>query len=104
MTAETRVLVFAPYGRESALAYEVLTKDGLSAAVCRTAEDFHAELGRGAGALLLTEEALSAATLEKLTTFLGEQPAWSDVPVLLFVERADAGSRSYALIRPLRGT
>ena len=101
-TDEARVLIFAPYGREATLACEVLGRDGLGAAVCRSAEDFQRELTCGAGALLLTEEALSAATLETLTAFLSEQPAWSDLPVLLFVARADMGARSLEVIRPLR--
>ena len=101
-TDEARVLVFAPYGREAALACEVLSRDGLSATVCRSADDLHSKLACGAGALLLTEEALSAATLDRLIAFLSEQPAWSDLPLLLFVARADVGTKSFAVIRPLR--
>ena len=101
-TDEARVLIFAPYGREAMLACEVLTKNAQSATICESSEDLHAELERDVGALLLTEEALSAATLERLTAFLSEQPAWSDLPVLLFVASADAGAKVLAVIRPLR--
>jgi signal transduction histidine kinase/ActR/RegA family two-component response regulator len=44
----------------------------------------------GAGALLLTEEALDDPVFPTLTALLNAQPSWSDVPVLLFAGSAGA--------------
>jgi signal transduction histidine kinase/CheY-like chemotaxis protein len=42
------------------------------------------ELLSGAGAVLMTEEALGASELQRLITTLDQQPLWSDLPLILF--------------------
>jgi signal transduction histidine kinase/CheY-like chemotaxis protein len=83
--AEHRVLVFAPIGRDAELTRDLLGRASISCAVCRTvaelSETFESE---GAGALLLTEEALDDPGFPVLVARLQQQAPWSDVPVLLF--------------------
>jgi signal transduction histidine kinase/ActR/RegA family two-component response regulator len=57
-----------------------------------------AGLTEGAGAVLLTEEALGDRRIEDLAAALEGQPAWSDVSVLLFA----GGARSEASLRTLQ--
>src|SRR5579862_5287444 len=38
---------------------------------------------QGAGAVLLTEEALSPEGIHKLATVLAQQPPWSEIPVII---------------------
>jgi signal transduction histidine kinase len=62
------------------------------------------EIERGAGAVLLTDESLDHPQLPKLAATLEQQPAWSDIPVLLFAggEQARASLRTLRLLEQLR--
>jgi PAS domain S-box-containing protein len=91
-----RVLVVAPTGRDAQLLCDVLGNNGIvgqrSASVRELCEKFR----DGAGALLLTEEALVPGALEHLSNALGAQPKWSEVPVILLSSnglRIDAAAR-----------
>ena len=53
-------------------------------------------LGVGAGAVLMTEEALSDPHIGELGAALAAQPAWSDISVLLFTGIARATPRRQA--------
>jgi signal transduction histidine kinase/CheY-like chemotaxis protein len=79
------VLVFAPIGRDAELTRDLLERASIPCAVCRSirelSETFESE---GAGALLLTEEALDEPGFPGLVAQLQQQATWSDVPVLLF--------------------
>lgn len=80
-----RILILAPVGRDTALAAELLTEAGLSCTGCPHLDDLLAALADGAGAILLTEEALAPESLLKLAHTLQHQPAWSGVPVILLI-------------------
>jgi signal transduction histidine kinase len=78
-----RVLVVAPTGRDARLLCDML---GASGIVCERFADVRQiceEFQNGAGALLLTEEALGPGALECLSGALASQPEWSYVPVIL---------------------
>ena len=81
---EYRVLVLAPVGRDAALAGQVLSQAGIHAWICKSFEDLQLEIRRGAGALLLTEEALTATALEELARIFASQLPWSELPLLVF--------------------
>src|SRR6266545_4626117 len=95
---DLRVLIFAPVHRDSAVTCDLLTRAAIACHPCRTIAEVCRELEHDAGALLLTEEALDDPELSQLASALKLQPAWSDVPVLLFAR----GDRSQALLRTLR--
>ena len=78
-----RILVLAPVGRDGALACKVLLEAGLDCIAYSDAGSFREALLNGAGALLLTEEALSSHTVTLLREVLETQPAWSDLPLVL---------------------
>jgi len=94
---DDRVLVFAPIGRDAALTESLLTGNALRCKICQTIGELVEALDEGAGALLLTEETLEDRALPDLASALQSQPAWSDIPVLLFA----GGDRSQALLRTL---
>jgi signal transduction histidine kinase/ActR/RegA family two-component response regulator len=102
---EDRVLIFAPIGRDADLTRDLLERASISCDVCRSMamviETFES---RGAGALLLTEEALDERDFPALMTTLEQQPPWSDVPVLLFAGApgADMTVRAIRSIETLR--
>ena len=102
---EHRVLIFAPIGRDADLTRDLLKRASISCDVCRSIAMVIETLeSTGAGALLLTEEALDDRDFPALMTTLEEQPPWSDVPVLLFAGApgADMTVRTIRSIETLR--
>jgi signal transduction histidine kinase/ActR/RegA family two-component response regulator len=82
-----QVLVWAPRGRDAALAVRLLERNGFSAKICPDVERLIEGLG-DAGCALLTQEALTPAVREKLANALATQPPWSDFPFIVFAPRA----------------
>ncbi|HVE70161.1 MAG TPA: hybrid sensor histidine kinase/response regulator [Thermoanaerobaculia bacterium] len=78
-----RVLIVAPIGRDAELMCTHLENAGVSCHVCGDATEACAEIARGAGALLLTEEAFGPDVATGLGHVLSEQPAWSDLPIII---------------------
>jgi signal transduction histidine kinase/CheY-like chemotaxis protein len=102
--AERRVLVFAPIGRDGALTRELLTRASIPSFVCSSIDEMCAELLVSADVLVLTEEALDDSSFSLLTASLSRQPAWSDIPVILFAGSAhtSASLRTLGVIETLR--
>ncbi|MEN3339655.1 MAG: hypothetical protein V7647_3331 [Acidobacteriota bacterium] len=100
---ERRVLVFAPIGRDGALTREFLTRAAIPSVVCASVDAVCVELANQAGVIILTEEALDAPGFPNLTAALDRQPAWSDIPVIMFAggERPTA-SRMLGVVEALR--
>jgi len=99
-----RVLIFAPIGRDASLTAELLTHAGVACQVCHAMTDVCIELARGAGAILLTEEALADPRLDDLAEALTSQPPWSDISILLFAgsDRSQASLRTLHKLEVLR--
>jgi signal transduction histidine kinase/ActR/RegA family two-component response regulator len=98
-----RVLVHAPVGRDGALTGQLLTRASIPHLVCGTLRELAAALAIGAGAVLLTEEALDEPGLEDVIQTIEDQPPWSDVPVLVCAgsERERVGMRTLQRVRKL---
>ena len=77
------VAIFAPSGRDAALAEDVLARWSVEAVQYASVDSVCAAVARGVGALLIAEEALRGAALDRLLAALAEQPAWSDVPIIV---------------------
>jgi len=77
----------APTGKEAARVANVLQREGLRPCVCGDLIALREELPRGAGALLIEDEALRPKAVAALVASLARQPAWFDVPVLLLTHR-----------------
>jgi signal transduction histidine kinase/ActR/RegA family two-component response regulator len=94
---EDRALIWA-YGRDGRLTERFLAEAGFDPLAVSSCEACCRELGRGAGALLLAEEILSDPDSGKLKALLNEQPAWSDIPVIIIAGRdaPDRGPGSFA--------
>ncbi len=95
MAFRNTVLVHAPVGRDSELVVRILARAGVLASPVTHLNDVF-ELARtgNAGALLMTAEALTRTAVTELSDALGDQPHWSDLPVLILVP----GGRGSALI------
>jgi signal transduction histidine kinase/CheY-like chemotaxis protein len=84
---QERVLVLAPTEGDAALTRTFLTGAGFACHVCLDLESLCPEISAGAGAVLLTEEALAEGKAECLVEVLRQQPPWSDLPILLLTTR-----------------
>ena len=78
-----RALILAPVGRDSQIALMILNEAGYGGLVTPGLGDLCQELERGAGMLLIATEALRGQELEGLFQHLEQQPAWSDLPIVL---------------------
>jgi signal transduction histidine kinase len=78
-----RALILAPRGRDSQIALMMLNEAGFHGVSCRDLPGLCAEVERGAGLLLISSEALLGSDLEPLIRLLEQQPAWSDLPIVL---------------------
>ena len=94
-----RILILAPVGRDASLASQLLSNAGMSSRICANVYELCNELGLGAGALLLTQEAVAPDSAACLVAGLRGQPAWSDVPVVVLV----SGGAAAPLAGHLRG-
>src|SRR5688572_25176871 len=82
-SADERVLVLAPLGRDATLTSAILGKSGLVAEICTDLAALCAQLRDGAGAVLMTAEALTPTAARCLVAALNEQPPWSDLPLVV---------------------
>src|SRR5438477_3216469 len=96
---DRRTLVLhVPVGHDAELTREVVTRANLPCHVCADIAALCVEFERGAGAILLTEEVLDRPDLALLVRALEEQPAWSDIPVLVVA----GGEQSRESLRTLQ--
>ncbi|MEJ1226141.1 response regulator [Pseudomonas sp. CCNWLW56] len=78
-----RALILAPLGRDSQIALMILNEAGFAGLICRHLGQLCEELEKGAGLLVISSEALVGPDLETLFLEIEQQPAWSDLPIVL---------------------
>ncbi|MGF0237923.1 response regulator [Rhodococcus sp. IEGM1300] len=78
-----RAIILAPLGRDSQIALMMLNEAGFDGVVTRDLNGLCGELGQGAGLLLMSSEALLGSDIEPLISLIEQQPAWSDLPIVL---------------------
>ena len=80
---DLRTVIYTPTGKDGRLIAALLARTDI---LCHVADDFD-ELCRhisdGAGAAIIAEEAFTGDSISPLLDVLGNQPPWSDFPVLL---------------------
>ena len=82
----SRVLVLAPVGRDAALTSAILDRAGFSSLVCSDLDQLQQRLAEGAGAAVITEEALAGREVRSLAEWIDSQPSWSDFPFVMLLE------------------
>ena len=76
-------MILAPRGRDSQIALMILQEAGFPALITHDLAGLCKELMSGAGLAIVADEALRGADLNPLLSLLANQPAWSDVPIVL---------------------
>ncbi|MEZ0224984.1 MAG: histidine kinase dimerization/phospho-acceptor domain-containing protein, partial [Alphaproteobacteria bacterium] len=82
-----RVLILAPTLRDGETTARFLQRDGVACFICQDIHELAAEIAKGAGAAILTQEALLGQE-EPLKKALAAQPAWSDLPLVVLTPQS----------------
>jgi len=83
-TNSLAIAIFAPVGRDAALASDLLAKADIQPQPCRTFEELQRHIENGVGAVLLPEEELIPPRIAWLSDWVRAQPPWSDLPIIVF--------------------
>ena len=95
---DLRLLFLAPTSRDRVTTAALLEPAGITLEVCRTLPDVLSAMQEGAAAVMLPEEAVAGAQHRTLQDALAQQPAWSDLPVLLLTRTgADSAALGHAM-------
>lgn len=99
---ENRVLVCAPLGRDGVLIAETLSKEGIQAEAVPNIYELCTAAESGAGAAVITEEALDKNGLARLSLTLQEQEPWSDLPIVILTSGGtDGAQRAWQTLQAL---
>lgn len=98
---ETRTIILAPTGRDSDLIIGLLQRGTLPCHTTGSIAELAREIERGAGAAILSEEALIGNVIPEVLRVLSHQPPWSDFPLILLTVGGQVTAQSERL-RELR--
>jgi PAS domain S-box-containing protein len=82
----SRVLLLAPVGRDAALTQAILGHAGIESLAYSRLDELQRNLAEGAGAALITEEAVIGRDIRELLEWIAHQPSWSDFPFIVLLE------------------
>lgn len=91
---ETRATIYTPLGRDAAVVAKMLADAGIPAHVCEDARAFERSLNENATFAVVTEEAMRSADLNAIDQKLAAQPAWADLPFIVFTQRGGGPERN----------
>ena len=83
------VAILAPTGRDGPLAAQILGKWSVRAVAHRTIGDLCETIEQGIGAIVIAEEALGTRDRPLLEAALDQQPAWSDIPLIVLTAEGE---------------
>ncbi len=88
-----RVLILAPHGRDAEIASHLLMEAGSPTCICLDLEHLRRELEKGAAFVVVTEEAIAESDLSRLSSWVKDQPSWSDMPIVLLTGHGESPDR-----------
>ena len=80
---DLRTIILAPTGKDKLLIAGLLERRQIPCHAVESVEDLCREIESGAGAAIVSEEALSARAIRELHQVIEQQPPWSDFPLVL---------------------
>src|SRR3954468_3738601 len=80
---DSAVLVLAPRGKDAEHAAGALTEAGIETVICRDLTELAQYVDDLTNAIIIAEEALVPSDLLILLDVLGQQPPWSDLPLII---------------------
>jgi signal transduction histidine kinase/FixJ family two-component response regulator len=97
----SRILLRVATRRDAEVTQRLLAHEQLESTVCGSLAQVASEIAAGAGALLLTEEALAAEEADRLIEVLDQQEEWSDLPIVVLITGGTGSPRAAAMLRRL---
>ncbi|MET3580005.1 two-component sensor histidine kinase [Mesorhizobium robiniae] len=91
------VLILAPYRKDASYTASLLQERGVRAKAASTA-DLGNLLAESPGVLVVTHEALDPAAIATIASFLQHQPNWSEIPIIVLLDRAASQVRIQAAL------
>jgi signal transduction histidine kinase len=80
---DSRNIILAPIGKDNYLIANLLERLAMPCHVSNAISELCQEIHVGAGAAVISEEALSGTAVTELLSVLEQQPPWSDFPLIL---------------------
>jgi signal transduction histidine kinase len=80
---DNRTIILAPTGKDQQLIANLLGRCSMPSHTAAGIDELCVEIGLGAGAAIVSEEALTTSAIAQLHRVIEEQPAWSDFPLIL---------------------
>ena len=91
-----RALVLTTRKADTQVALRVLSEAGIATSVCGDMTQLVRELSVGAGFVVITEDIATKERAAPLQSWVLEQPAWSDIPIIVLTGRTDQPGRILA--------
>jgi signal transduction histidine kinase/ActR/RegA family two-component response regulator len=79
-----------------------MERAGIVCVVCSSLRELAAAALSGAGAIMLTDHALTAPDIDELVQTLHQQPGWSDIPVIALIQGGIKSHRAAHVLSSLR--
>ncbi len=98
-----RAIILAPLGRDSTLALMMLNEAGYNGVIAHDLGTLCVALDEGSGLLVIAAEALNGVNLEPLLEHLHQQPAWSDLPIVLMTHHGGSEQNGSSRLSGLLG-
>ncbi len=98
-----RAIILAPLGRDGSLALMMLNEAGYSGVVAPDLQMLCDTVEYGCGLLIIAAEALLGVDLEPLLHHLHQQPAWSDLPIVLMTHHGGSEQNGSSHLSGLLG-
>jgi len=83
-----RVLVIAPFRKDADYIAAFLREQTVEVLAVKADDDVVGHLARGPGIVVITHEALKPDVVGKVAEHLKNQPDWSELPIIVLLERA----------------
>lgn len=84
------VLILAPYRKDADYLETLFAEHDIIVRRANGPEELAERLADGPGMLMVTHEALDPAIIQAIAAHLAEQPPWSEMPIVVLLDRAAA--------------
>jgi response regulator RpfG family c-di-GMP phosphodiesterase len=91
------VLILAPYRKDAAYTASLIHEHNIRGQVA-SAADLTELLAESPGVLVVTHEALNPEAIAVIAQFVQDQPNWSEIPIIILLDRAASQSRIRAAL------
>lgn len=87
------VMVLAPYRRDADYLSRLLSEHDIHVEACADPVEIDVRLQNSPGVLITTHEGLTPAILSAVGRHLALQPAWSEMPIIVLLDRSSPNAR-----------